>query len=269
MRNVVYIAISLVRCLCFLEHSAIGLVHMNSLLIGLLMALQAQSAQPASKTHRTVWDGVYTTAQATAGKAVYAKSCLHCHRSDLSGYSGVLVNPQFLEKWREDSLDALFEVIKSTMPRGAPASLPDEAYIGVVAFILQANDFPSGPHELRRGHLKNIRVEARSGPQGAPPGSLVQVIGCLSKSSDNIWILERSREPIRMRNPSRSSEDELRLWQSAPLGELRFNLMAFEVYGAASESGNKVEAKGFLIKKANEQWINLTALQTVAAECEP
>lgn len=244
-------------------------VYMNSILIGLLMALQVQSAQPEKTARRTVWDGVYTTAQATAGKTVYAASCLDCHRSDLTGYSGVLVNPHLLEKWREDSLESFFKVIKNTMPRGAPASLTDQAYIEVVAFILQANDFPSGPDELKREQLLDIRVEAKSGPQAPPTGSLVQVIGCLTKRPDNTWVLEHSRDPVRMRNPDRSSKDELRRWLDAPLGAQTFNLMSFEIYGNAAQNGHKVETKGFLIKNPNNQALNLTALQTIASKCEP
>jgi cytochrome c5 len=203
----VYIAIILLGRLIAVacQRPAIGVIYMISLLIGLLITLQTGSAQPESTARRTVWEGVYTAAQAAKGKAAYDKSCVECHRSDLGGSSGVLVNPRLLEHWREDNLYSFFNVIKTTMPRGTPASLTDEAYVEILAFILHANNFPAGADELKVEGLPHIQMEAKSGPQDLPTGSLVHVIGCLAQRHDNAWILERSSKLTRTRNPNGST----------------------------------------------------------------
>ena len=38
--------------------------------------------------------------------------------------------------------------IRTTMPQGAPASLSPRAYVDIVAYLLEANDFPAGDMEL-------------------------------------------------------------------------------------------------------------------------
>ena len=38
--------------------------------------------------------------------------------------------------------------IRTTMPQGAPASLSPQAYVDIVAYMLQVNDYPAGDVEL-------------------------------------------------------------------------------------------------------------------------
>ena len=76
---------------------------------------QIASAQDR-KARKTVWDGVYTTAQAERGKAAYGAKCAMCHNADLSGYQGALKGDHFMEHWRESALNDLFANISATMP---------------------------------------------------------------------------------------------------------------------------------------------------------
>jgi len=57
----------------------------------------------------------------------------------------------------------LFEHVQRSMPKDKPGSLGTGAYIDVVAFLLQANKFPSGPRDLPRAadQLGSITIERR------------------------------------------------------------------------------------------------------------
>src|SRR3954470_13088392 len=90
---------------------------------------------------KTVWDGVYTAAQADRGREVYNSQCVQCHTPDLNtGLSG----PLFMNDWREDRLASLFEQMKTNMPSDAPSTLSDQQYLDVLTFILRKNGFPEG-----------------------------------------------------------------------------------------------------------------------------
>jgi len=170
--------------------------------------------------------------------------------------------------WREDNLQNLYTIIKTTMPRGAPASLSDGTYLEILTFILQANDFPAGARELTMDTLSQIQIEEKSGKLEVPDGTLVDVIGCLVENSDKSWALSLASEPIRTRDPNNSTAEQLRIWEAKPLGTRKFGLMDAGVYHPESLNGHKTEAKGFLIKKPNDDRINLTALQMTGSICE-
>ena len=97
-----------------------------------------------------MWDGVYTEEQATRGQAQYLRACASCHAADLRGGSTApsLVEESFSFQWADTTLGELFERIRMLMPSDRPNSLSGQAYRDVVAFILQANKFPSGDKEL-------------------------------------------------------------------------------------------------------------------------
>src|SRR3954463_3140802 len=70
---------------------------------------------------RTVLDGVFTAAQAERGSAGFSEKCAPCHEgADVEGPP--LTGTPFIERWREDTLDGLFEFIKTRMPQTAPGS---------------------------------------------------------------------------------------------------------------------------------------------------
>ena len=111
----------------------------------------AGAAQPSQQAKaRTVWDGVYTEEQATRGQAQYLRSCASCHAPDLRGGSTApsLVEESFSFQWADATVGDLFERIRTLMPSDRPNSLSSQTYRDVVAFILQANKFPTGEKEL-------------------------------------------------------------------------------------------------------------------------
>ena len=128
-----------------------------------LLAVSLSAAQDGAK--RSVWDGVYTEAQAMRGERDYGRSCERCHGVDLSGdpitETPPLQSAPFVEQWQGKTVKDLFDLIKRSMPADEPDSLTTRAYVDIVAYLLSANHFPSGSQELSRepGDLQQIRIE--------------------------------------------------------------------------------------------------------------
>jgi alcohol dehydrogenase (cytochrome c) len=93
--------------------------------------------------------GPYTAEQASAGRTAYQTNCSSCHAPDLSGREGPqLAGGNFMSQWRDKTAGDLMGFIRATMPPGAGGSLPDQTYINVVAFILDANSARPGDRAL-------------------------------------------------------------------------------------------------------------------------
>lgn len=227
-----------------------------------LCALPAQVQEPAATTDgKTVWDGVYTTAQAARGQTQYEASCRSCHRD------GPRRDEAFRRDWQGTGLNDLFSQIKASMPAGAPASLSDGAYFDIVAYMLQVNAFPAGPSELRADAIKSIRIEGRNGPEPVPNFALVQVVGCLAQGPEADWMLADAGEPIRTKEPAASQGDDLKKSAALALGTQAFRLL--NAYPSpAAYKGHKVEAKGFLIRDPAGNRINVTSVQSLAPRCD-
>jgi S-disulfanyl-L-cysteine oxidoreductase SoxD len=103
-----------------------------------------------AQTTHSVWDGVYTEDQAKRGAAVYAKDCAACHGADLNGGESAppLVGGTFLSNWNTLTVGDLFERIRESMPQDNPGRLSRQQDADVLAFMLQANEFPAGKSEL-------------------------------------------------------------------------------------------------------------------------
>lgn len=226
-----------------------------------LAVLTAGSVRGQAPPRRTVWDGVYTEAQASRGKAQYETSCRSCHRD------GPRRDDAFMRDWGGSDLESLFTQIKNSMPAGAPASLSDVAYADIVAYVLQANAFPAGSSELAATAIGPIRIEGRNGPGPVPDFALVRVVGCLSQGPGAAWTLADAGEPIRTKDPAASTDGELKQSQAAGTGTQAFLLL--NVFPAPdSYAGHRVEAKGFLIRDPGGNRINVTSVRTLAPRCD-
>jgi len=119
----------------------------------------------AGQERTSVWDGVYTEAQAERGRVAYAMSCASCHADDLRGRSTApsLIEESFAFLWDDMSLGDLFERTRTRMPSDRPGSLSGPAYADILAFIAQKNGYPPGPKELGDdlAVLKGIRITAK------------------------------------------------------------------------------------------------------------
>jgi cytochrome c553 len=120
------------------------------LLLCLLPAAWGVLLRANYQVARTVWDGVYTTAQAERGRESYQQACVSCHRDDLRGDNTApsLVGESFLFLWGDMEVGELSARIQKVMPPERPGSLSPQTYTDIVAFILQKNEFPAGEREL-------------------------------------------------------------------------------------------------------------------------
>ncbi len=239
-----------------------------------MLAVAAMAGAPgvraqggANPPGKTVWDGVYSTAQAERGKAHYEQGCASCHSS---GEGPSLVGDSFMRRWFEDSLNEVFVKIRASMPENAPGSLSDAAYIDLVAFMLQANGFPAGAVDLTASPvlLSSVMIVGKGGPGGPVPNfSLVQVIGCLTQGPDSAWILTSGTEPTRTREPGESSAADLSASGAKPLGSHVIRLMDLSPRARDSFKGQKVQLKGLLMREPKETRLNVTAAQTLGQSC--
>jgi mono/diheme cytochrome c family protein len=84
----------------------------------------------------------YTAEQAARGLQTFRRVCAECHnRSDFRGR-------QFELDWRRLTARNLFRTMVESMPEDNPGGLVDEAYVDVIAYILELNGFPPGDTEL-------------------------------------------------------------------------------------------------------------------------
>jgi quinoprotein glucose dehydrogenase len=119
-------------------------------IVGLVVIVVASAvAVPSSQTSTSVWSGVYTAAQATAGEALYAAHCAKCHGGDLAGVeqAPALAGSTFRQRWQQATLAKLYDRVES-MPPKDPKSLSAKQYADILAFMLRANDVPAGTAPL-------------------------------------------------------------------------------------------------------------------------
>jgi mono/diheme cytochrome c family protein len=93
--------------------------------------------------------GVFTKAQADAGRAIYLERCAGCHTADLGGREDApaLAGDGFLSAWSSKTTRDLFEFVRDTMPPDGPTLAPEIA-LDVVAHILRENGAAAGPAPL-------------------------------------------------------------------------------------------------------------------------
>jgi mono/diheme cytochrome c family protein len=137
-----------------------------------VLAALALAGAAVAQTTASVWDGIYTEAQAARGDDGFAKHCASCHGASLTGTgeAPALQGAQFVSDFNGETVGDLFDRIRTSMPQDNPASLSRDQYADILAFMLKANSFPAGTRDLdrRSEYLKAIRFEA-TGPRPAAP----------------------------------------------------------------------------------------------------
>ena len=117
------------------------------------------------ESRTTVWDGVFTEAQAARGQEAYLKACAKCHADDLLGSTNApaLVGEAFFSRFNRTSADEVIDVIRRTMPQEAPDTLGMPMYADIASYMFKSNGIPAGKVELPvdREKLKEILVTSR------------------------------------------------------------------------------------------------------------
>lgn len=116
----------------------------------LLLLLSIGAAANYTAYAQSIQDGVYTEAQAEAGKKLYQQHCVTCH--DKRYFKPVL------QAWSGQSLQTFFMTMATTMPEANPGMLYDEEYVQIIAHILAQNKYAAGSQVLSAEQLELIII---------------------------------------------------------------------------------------------------------------
>lgn len=123
-------------------------------------ALSLMAGHAAAQTRISIWDGVYSDAQAERGRTAYMQNCSRCHGADLSGnFETPPLVGRFMPYWSGSTLDALFDYVSTAMPLDRPGSLGAGTNTDIVAYMLKSNAIPSGAKDLSADRLKAINFD--------------------------------------------------------------------------------------------------------------
>ena len=125
----------------------------TGILLGAVLAVGVVGAAVRAQPARTIWDGVYTEAQAKRGEAVYFNICVRCHGPQLQGGNdgaGPLIGPTFNGNWNGVPLGQMVDRMRATMPQDKPNTLTRQQTTDVLTYILSVNKVPAGKTELPR-----------------------------------------------------------------------------------------------------------------------
>ena len=225
------------------------------------VALSAASLGIAqtSTQRRTVWDGVYSEAQAARGTVAFGQSCAGCHALAAQGRAP-LVGDAFWKSFAQKSVGDLLEFVSTYMPNGNPGSLTGDTYRDIVALMLKSNGFPAGAAELRPETTAAVQIVPKDGSTELPANALARVVGCLARSGGD-WVVTNATIPERAERAGSSGEDATR-----PLGSRKMVLM-YVVTKLDAMAGSRVAVSGLLIGEGGVDGINVTTVNRIAPKC--
>ena len=215
------------------------------------------SATANLATARTVWDGVYTEAQAARGVTAFGQSCAGCHALAPEG-KAPLVGDSFWKSFAQKTVGDVLEFVSDNMPNGKPRSLSESTYGDIVALMLKSNGFPAGTAELRRDTIADVQIVQKDGRTELPSNALARVVGCLTRTGTD-WTVTRATTPERA---ERAGGDDA----TRPLGGRTIPLK-FVVTRLESLAGSRVAVSGILIGANGVDGINVTTVNRVAEKC--
>jgi mono/diheme cytochrome c family protein len=234
----------------------------SALALASLVFLASATARLGAQTgtpRRTVWDGVYTEAQAARGMLAYSQSCAGCHALATEGKAPLMGDP-FWKSFAQKTVGDLLEFVGTYMPNGAPGSLSKPAYEDIVALILKSNGFPAGTTELRPNTIADVQIVTKDGRTELPANALARVVGCLARRGTD-WVVTSATTPERAERAAPGGEDATRLLGSRTMA-LKFVLTKLD--GLA---GSRVAVSGLLIGADGADGINVMTVNRVAPQC--
>src|SRR5688500_5115626 len=131
---------------------------------GAIRLAAGQDAKPASPT---VWDGVYTDAQAERATAVFGATCSNCHTLGAQG-NRPLSGDKFWQSYTQKTVGDLLTYVRTSMPNNSPGSLSAASYNDLVALILKSNGFPAGATALAPETIAKVQIVPKGGAGELP-----------------------------------------------------------------------------------------------------
>ncbi len=227
--------------------------------------LPGHSAFAADAPARSVWEGVYTEAQAAQGEKQYQEICQRCHGTDTrAGEEVSLWGDEFWKSWREDTLDNLYHYVSANMPNDEPATLRTEQYLDVLAYVLKKNSLPAGAARLTVASATGVHIYAKEGPGVLPAETMVELVGCLAKA-DKGWQLVNSSHPARVKSKQvlRAENEKAAPLAGGPTMPLKFVMTRLD-----DHVGKVLTVRGMLIGEGGREGINVMTTQPSTDACE-
>jgi alcohol dehydrogenase (cytochrome c) len=112
----------------------------------------------------------FTAEQAAEGRTSFTQFCAACHGADLRMLpTAPLAGDEFIAKWRTRSTNDLLAQLRTTMPPESPGSLGEDAYLAIMAYILERNGNAPSDNRLLAASGEPITAGAGGGAPGSPP----------------------------------------------------------------------------------------------------
>jgi len=223
--------------------------------LALIVGVRAQAP-------RTVWNGVYTDAQAERARQTLDSICTQCHTLAPGGSTrgGPVSGDKFWAAFQQKTVGDLLGYVSKNMPNGNGGSRPASTYNDLIALILKANGFPTGTTEVSPAEIADVQIIPKDGPGELPANVLARVVGCLKKDGSD-WVLVNATAPERIDKTGPGPNDATK-----PLGNKSFTLK-FVLTKLDAYIGQRMSASGMLIGTGGEDGINVTTVARVAETC--
>jgi mono/diheme cytochrome c family protein len=252
-----------------------GLLFLGSTTASFVTAQTSTSQTGASQAktgRRTVWDGVYTEAQAARGTTAFGQSCAGCHALATEGKAPLAGEP-FWKSFAQKTVGDLLEFVSTYMPNGTPGSLSEPTYNDIVALILKSNGFPAGTTELGRNTIADAQIVPKDGRAELPANALARVVGCLARSGADLkgsgadWVVTNATTPERAERVAHAGDEDAAMQdKTRPLGS-RTMALKFVVTRLDALVGSRVVVSGLLMGADGVDGINVTTVNRVAPTC--
>jgi len=214
-------------------------------------------APPAA---RTVWDGVYTEAQAERAQGIFGASCARCHTLTADG-NRPLSGEKFFEGYTQRTVGDLLNYVSTNMPNGAGGSLSAGSYNDLVALILKSNGFPAGSSEVAPDAVAKVMIAPKGGGGELPANTLVRFVGCLASKTGSDWTVTNATVPMRADKTAAVPEDATR-----PLGDRTLTLK-FVLTKLDAHVGKRVAVAGLTLGPGGAEGINVSTVSRVGETC--
>lgn len=121
------------------------------------------AADGIDTSERTIWDGVFTAAQAEAGGVLYTANCAVCHGKTGRGSPGGpgITGANLNKQWEEIPLLDFFTFAHTKMPPGKAGMIGTaQDYVNIIAYVLDMHGAEPGESELvyNEEQLANIYI---------------------------------------------------------------------------------------------------------------
>ena len=114
-----------------------------------------------------------------------------------------------------------------------------------------------------------IQIVGHDGPKPLPTNAAVVVVGCLSAGANNTWTLTNVGAFTRTRMPDETSPAELQSSAQRPPGTQTLRLANLDSLKPDTLKGQRVQAKGVLVRPSAGERINVLTLDSVGTSCAP